>query len=284
MFAIIGIVVVISGVLLGYLIAGGAVGVLFQVSEFMVIGCTAIGSVLVATPTKILKALKEQLPRVFKGSKYGKEAYVDLLKMLYELFVTAKKGGLLSLEQHVSEPEKSAIFTKYPAFLSSHHAVEYLCDAMKMMINSSLRPEELESLLDSELDAHHEEAALPAGVLHKVADALPGLGIVAAVLGIIITMQAIDGPVEEIGHHVGAALVGTFIGVLASYGFISPLATNMEHLARDDAKYSQVIRTALVTFAHGSPPIVAIEFARKVIYSADRPGGTEVEEAVRQKA
>lgn len=284
MFAIIGFLVVVGGVLFGYMVAGGAVGVLFQLSEFVVIGGAAIGSILVATPAKILKALKEQLPGVFKGSKYTKETYTELLRMLYELFVTAKKGGLLSLEQHVSEPEKSALFAKYPGFMSSHHAVEYLSDALKMMINSSIRPEELESLLDSELDTHHEEAALPAGVLHKVADALPGLGIVAAVLGIIITMQSIDGPVEEIGHHVGAALVGTFLGVLASYGFLSPLATNLEHLARDEAKYAQVIRTALVSFAHGSPPIVAIEFARKVIFTSDRPGGTELEEAVRRKA
>ena len=282
MFAIIGIVIVIGGVVLGYMIAGGVLGILFQVSEFIVIGGAAIGSVLIGTPTKVLKSLVGQLPAVFKGSKYHKEAYLELLRLLYELFVTSKKGGLLSLEQHVSDPHKSAIFSKYPGFLSDHHAVDFLCDAMKLMINSSLRADELESLMDAELEAHHEEAALPAGVLNKVGDALPGLGIVAAVLGIIITMQAIDGPVDEIGHHVGAALVGTFLGVLASYGFLQPLATNMEHMAREAGKYCHVIRTGRVTFAGGSAPIVAIEFARKAIYTSDRPTATEVEEAVRK--
>jgi chemotaxis protein MotA len=284
MFAIIGVIVVVVGVLAGYMIAGGPIGVLIQVSEFIVIGGAAGGSLLIATPAKVLKDLGGQLPKIFKGAKYTKESYTELLRMLYELFVTGKKGGMLSLEEHVNNPEGSSIFTKYPVFIHSHHAVSFLCDALKLMINSGLRPDEIELLMDSELEAHHEEAALPAGVLNKVADALPGLGIVAAVLGIIITMQAIDGPVEEIGHHVAAALVGTFLGVLMSYGFLQPLASNLEHMARDEGKYCQVIRTGLVTFAYGAAPIVAVEFARKIIYSADRPTNAEMEEAVKQKA
>src|SRR5258708_2695555 len=200
MFAIIGLIVVVVGVLVGYMIAGGPVGVLLQVSEFIVIGGAAGGSLLIATPSKVLKDLTGQLPKVFKAPKYTKDSYTELLRMLYELFVTGKKGGMLSLEEHVNNPEGSAIFTKYPVFIHTHHAVSFLCDALKLMINSGLRPDEIELLMDSELEAHHEESVLPAGVLNKVADALPGLGIVAAGFWILIPIQAFGRPGRGVRH------------------------------------------------------------------------------------
>jgi len=282
MFVIIGIIVVVVAIVGGYAMEGGPFAVLLQPAELIIIGGAALGTLILATPMKLLTKLLKDLPKTLAGSKFDQAAYTELLLLQYEVFLNAKKGGLTSLEADVGEPDKSSIFTKYPKFLSHHHATEFFNDAMRMLINGAAKPDELENAMDLELETHHDEGSKVPAMLNKIGDALPGLGIVAAVLGIVIAVQAIDGPPEEIGHKVGAALVGTFLGILISYGFIQPLATNLEHLSADEAKYFMCIKAGVLAFANGAAPLTAIEFARKVIYSYDRPNGAEIEKAARE--
>ena len=230
----------------------------------------------------MLKIIVGKLPGVFGGSPYNKQAYLSMLSMLYEIFGKARKEGLIALEQEVNNPEQGEIFKKYPQFLKNHHAVDFLCDTLKLMVNGVTDTFEIEKAMDAELETHHQEGALPSGVLAKVGDGLPGLGIVAAVLGIIITMQSIDGPVEEIGHHVAAALVGTFLGILMSYGYIQPISSQLEHMANEESKFLEAIKAGVISFTGGANPVVAVEFARKVIYSFNRPSNAEMEEACKQ--
>ncbi|MDX6385175.1 MAG: chemotaxis protein MotA [Blastocatellia bacterium] len=256
--------------------------VLVQPSEFIVIGGAAIGSMIAANPIKLLLMLARDIPVALKGSPYNKAMYSELLRLQYELFVNGKKGGLLSIEEDVNEPEASSIFSKYPKFLARHHAVEFLCDAMKMLVNGAAEPEELEMALEVELETHHAEKAIVSGLLNRVSDSLPGLGIVAAVLGIVVTMQHLDGPPQELGEHVAAALVGTFLGLLLSYGMVAPIAANLENLAMDEAKYLECIKAGLLAFANGAAPSTAVEFARKTLFSSDRPSTTEIDPLLRE--
>ena len=282
MFIIIGIVIVMGCVIGGYLMINGPLGVLVQPSEFVVIIGAALGAMVAANPIKLLMRILKVLPVALKGSPYNKVVYSELLRMMYDVFVNSKKGGLLSIEEDVNSPMSSSLFTKYPKFLTNHHAVEFFCDAMKMLVNGAAQPEELELLLEAEMETHHEEAAIVPAMLHRVSDALPGLGIVAAVLGIVVTMQHLDGPPEELGKHVGAALVGTFLGLLLSYGLIAPIAANIENLAQDENKYFNCIRAGVMAFANGAAPATAIEFARKTIFSFDRPASEELEPLLRE--
>ena len=260
----------------------GPLHVLIQPSEFVVIGGAAIGSMIAANPIKSLMLVTKKLPIALKGSPYNKATFTELLKMQYEVYVNAKKGGLLSIEEDINGPEKSSIISKYPVFIGNHHAVEFFCDAMKMMINGTAQPEELEMMMDSELETHHAENAIVPGLLSRVSDSLPGLGIVAAVLGIVVTMQHLDGPPEELGHHVGSALVGTFLGLLLSYGMLAPIAACMENLSHDEAKYYACIKAGVVAYANGAAPISAVEFARKTIFSFDRPSSAELEPQLKE--
>jgi chemotaxis protein MotA len=279
---IIGIVIVLGCVLGGFLMINGPLMVLMQPSEFLVIGGAAIGSVIAANPMKLLKILFQKIPAVLKGSPYNKSAYTELLRLQYEVFINGKKGGLLSIEEDMNNPSASTIFTKYPKFSSNHHAVEFFTDAMKMLVNGACEPEELEIALDLELETHHHENGIAPGILTKVSDSLPGLGIVAAVLGIVVTMQHLDGPPEELGHHVGAALVGTFLGLLLSYGMIAPIAAAMENMAHDEAKYYECMKTAIIAFANGASPGTAVEFSRKTLFSSDRPSSSELDPQLRE--
>lgn len=279
MFVIIGAAVVLVGVVGGFVIEGGPVAVLIQPVELLIIGGAALGSLLIATPLKLLMALVRKLPRVLRGGGVSKAGYLDLLAFLYEIFLNAKKNGYIALEADITEPGKSPIFTKYASFLANHHAVEFFCDSLKLMVDGSVTPSQLEEMMDAELEVHHEEGGRFPGILSKVGDSLPGLGIVAAVLGIVITMGAINGPPEEVGHKVAVALVGTFMGILLCYGFVGPLASNLEALEHDEARYFQCIKAGILAFAKGAAPIVAVEFARRVIYSYDRPSNAEMEAA-----
>lgn len=271
MFIIIGIIIVLGCVIGGFLMINGPLGVLVQPSEYIVIGGAAIGATIAANPVKFLMQVLKRLPAALKGSPYNAISYSELLRMQYDIFVNSKKNGLLSIEEDVNNPFSSSIFTKYPTFIANHHAVDFFCDAMKMLVNGACSPEELEIMLDTELETHHEENAIVPALLQRVSDAMPGLGIVAAVLGIVVTMQHLDGPPEELGHHVGAALVGTFLGLLLSYGMISPVATNLENFAHDESRYFACLKTGISSFAYGAAPSTAVEFARKTIYSFDRP-------------
>lgn len=285
MLTIVGLVVVIGSVLGGFMIAGGNPAALLQISEIVSIVGTSVGTILVSTPAPVLKATAAKLQAVIKPTPFNKKLYLDSLKLLYELFQMARKDGLVAIEGHIEKPKESSLFKKYPAVLHEHHAMDFLCDSLRLVLVGSVPPHDLEGLMDSEIDTHHEAEGKTVGVLQKVGDALPGIGIVAAVAGIIVTMGAIAGPIEEIGHHVGAALTGTFMGVLFAYGFINPLATSMEHVNSGEARYYHFLKAAVVSFAKGFSPIVAAEFARRAIFSDDRPSFAEMEAAVKpQKA
>ena len=271
MFAIIGLVVVVASVLGGFTIAGGKIPALFHVSEMITILGTALGTVLISTPVPVLKGMIGKLVGVLKGAGLKSTTYLDTLKMLYELFQIARKDGLVAIESHIEGPEKSAVFKKYPAVLHDHHAMQFLCDNLRLVLVGSVPPHDLDSLMDAEIDLHHHHTAAMAGALQKVADALPGIGIVAAVLGIIVTMASISGPVEQIGEHVGAALTGTMLGVFFAYGFFGPLSTAIEHANAGEGHFYQTLKAAVVAFAKGFAPIVAVEFARRAIPAESRP-------------
>jgi chemotaxis protein MotA len=281
MFVIIGIVVVLVSVLGGFLIEGGNFLVLMQWAEFLIIGGSAVGALIVATPKTTMVKMVSFILGSFKSSDVSKESFLELLKLLYETFQTARVKGLLTLEGHVEKPEESELFTKYPIILKNHHTLEYLVDSLKLMVVGGVPPLELEALLESDLETQEEEGKKPAHALSRTADSLPGLGIVAAVLGIVLTMQAIGGPASEVGHKVGSALVGTFLGVLLCYGFVSPLSAQIEYQAELGELYLRSIKAGVVAYAKGMPPIVAVEFARRVIVNDFRPSFAEVEEACR---
>jgi chemotaxis protein MotA len=276
MFAIIGIIVVFGSVLGGYLMEHGNVRVLIQPAELVVIGGAAIGTVLIANPLHILKQIMGGVIGVFGGSKFTKQRYLDSLKMMYELLNKARREGLMALEGDVEDPAKSPILSKYPAFIKDHHVRDYFCDTMRMAI-SGVEAFDLDQLLDLDMEVHHHGASLPIASLSSMADSLPGLGIVAAVLGVVITMGALGGPPEEIGHKVAAALVGTFLGILLCYGLVGPLAASMQKSSDDEGAYLHVLRVVMISFLKGTAPIMAVEFARRAIPGHVRPGFLEVE-------
>jgi chemotaxis protein MotA len=280
MLMIVGVLVVIGSVVGGYLMAGGHMLVLVQPSEFVIIGGAALGSVLISTPPKVVTKLIKQSLGIF-GSGLTKADFGDLLAIMYQLFRVVQQTGVMALEPHFETPGSSAILSKYPKFLSRHHSLAFLSDSIKVIIVGGMAAHDLEALMDEDLHVHHEDEKGPAATLTKVADALPGLGIVAAVLGIVITMEAIDGPPAEIGHHVGAALVGTFLGILMSYGFAQPLAGSLEQRVADDSRYEQCIKAGVIAMFKGLPPAIAVEFARRVLPHDVRPSFEETEKLCR---
>ena len=281
MFTLIGLVIVLGGVIGGYLFENGPLQVLIQPAELVIIFGAAVGSLLVAAPGKAFGQVAKAIAGSFASSSPTKADYLDLLKLQYEVYQFLRKNGAVALDEHVQEVEKSAIFSKYPGFLKRHHAVDFFRDALKQVVNGTASAEELDVLLDSELETHHEEAVIPVGLIQKTGDALPGLGIVAAVLGIIITMGSLDAGPEEIGHKIGAALVGTFLGVLMSYGVLNPIATNVEIQGVASTRYLRCIKEGLVPAVRGTSPIVAVEFARKAIFGTVRPSSDETDEAIK---
>jgi len=281
MFVIIGAAIVLAGVLGGFIIEGGPVAVLIQPVELFIIGGAAIGSLLVSTPLPVLTRVMKNVVKVMGGDPFTKTQYLNLLRTQFELFNMAKRDGLISIESHITEPAKSSIFTKNPFLLKHHHALDFFCDTMKLLLGGGVPPYEVEAILDSDIDSHHAEGAIGPSVIQKIGDALPGLGIVAAVLGIVITMQAISGPPEEIGHKVAVALVGTFVGILASYGFVQPIATHLELLHQSELRFLECMKAGVVAFAKGNAPVIVVEFARRTIYASVRPTFDELEKAMR---
>jgi chemotaxis protein MotA len=271
-----GLGVVVVAVIGGYLMAGGSLLVLVQPSEFVVIGGAAIGSLLVSTPKVVLMNTVAQIKAAMGGGT-GRQDYADLLAMLYQVFKQVQQGGVMSLEPHFEDPAKSPLLTRYPKFLARHEAVDFLADSVKVIIVGGIASHDLEALMDEDLKAHHDEALRPAAALTKIGDALPGLGIVAAVLGVVITMGHIDGPASEVGHHIGAALVGTFLGILMSYGFVQPIAGALETRVQEDSYYCVCIKAGLLAVYKGNPPAIAVEFARRVLPHSVRPSFEETE-------
>jgi chemotaxis protein MotA len=281
MLAIIGFVVVVLGVVGGFTLGGGKLLVLLQPAEFVTIGFAAAGSMLISVPIKTLKAILRDVAGIFKGSGVNTTLYMDVLRLLNDLFQIARRDGIIALEPHVNEPRESAVFQRYPHVLNNHSGCPFICDTIKLFLVGSVPAHEIEMLMDAEIETHHEEAAVRPATLARVGDSLPGLGIVAAVLGIIITMGKMDGGAATVGAHVAAALVGTFLGVLLAYGFVNPLAANLEVKNRNDARLLYVIKAGITAFAKGMAPSVSVEFARRAIFCSERPSFEEVEEMIR---
>jgi chemotaxis protein MotA len=282
MIQVVGSVVVLLCVAGGFLLEGGKLLALWHPTEILIIVGAAFGAFLTSNPPKIVKDSFRLALALPKGPRYKREDYVTLLKLIYEILMKIRKEGLLAIEQDVERPEESALFQKYPVVLADKHMVVFITDCLRLMVGGSLDPHELESLLEYELETHHKEAHEPAHAVQKVADALPGFGIVAAVLGIVNTMSALEGAdTATIGHKVGAALVGTFLGILVSYGFVGPIAAAMEHRAGEEGKAFEVVKMALVASVRGYAPSVAVEFARKLLFSEVRPTFADLEDELK---
>jgi chemotaxis protein MotA len=262
----------------------GKIGVLLQPAELLIIGGAAIGTVLTANPIHILKKIAAGLLGVFKGSPFPKKRYVDTLKMMFDLLAKSRKEGAIAIEGDIEEPDKSPILSRYPGFLSDHHARDFVCDTMRMAITGGVSAFDLDQMMDLDMEVHHLTATQPCQALTTMADALPGLGIVAAVLGVVVTMGSLGGPPEEIGTHVAAALVGTFLGILLCYGLVGPLASNMSKIVDEENSYYHVLRVVMLAFIKGTAPIMAVEMGRRAIPEHARPSFVEVEKACREKA
>jgi chemotaxis protein MotA len=276
---IIGIGIVLACVFGGFIMAGGKPVTLLQPAEFIVIGGASIGSLVISLSPPMLKKLKARASGAFKKSVFDRNMAHEVLLLLYHLTIVVKREGVIALENHLRDPMSSTIFTAYPAVAANPHMMRFITEALMLQVDGAVGPDDLRVILERELDTHHGEESVPAGVLQKMGDALPGLGIVAAVLGIIITMGHMDGGAEVVGHHVAAALVGTFLGVLLSYGFVQPTVSAMEQDFRDEENFFEAIKIGMVAFAQGKAPVVVAEMARRAFFSYSRPERESVEEA-----
>lgn len=281
MLLIIGLVIVVGAVLGGFVWEGGVLMALWQPAELLIIGGSGLGALIIMTPINVLKDILSQFLGTL-NTGYSKKNYTELMVMLYEIFNIARREGLVGLESHIEKPQESEVITKYPAFIKNHHAISFMSDTMRLIITGSVQPHELEALLDFDLEIHHDEINKAPTALGTIADAFPGLGIVAAVLGVVITMAAIGGPAEEIGHKVGAALVGTFLGILFCYGFVGPIATSMKARNEDDSSYLVCLKQCLLAFCKGFPPSIAVEYGRRALPNFVRPTFIEVEDACKE--
>jgi len=283
MLLIIGAIVVLACVGGGFVLSHGNIAALWQPYEILIICGAAFGAFLISNPMKVIKGAFGGVLGLLKGAKYGKKEYMELLSLMFDIFATVRKEGMMAIEEHIEDPKESAIFSKYPKIIKDHHALDFICDYLRIIVGGNMNPFEIENLMDIELETHHHEAEQPSAAVTRVSDALPGFGIVAAVLGIVITMASISEPPEVIGHHVGAALVGTFLGILFAYGFVGPMATAMEHRASDESKFLECIKVCILSTLNGYSPQIAVEFGRKTLYSTDRPNFSELEEYLKEQ-
>ncbi len=283
MFISIGFIVLFGSLVVGYTMHGGSLAVLMQVSEFIIIGGAGIGAVFVAERPGVVKSMVTQSLSLLRPSRYNAATYSDLLRVLYDIFYLARKEGLTGIESHVENPEESEIFQRYPSFAENHHAVSFLSDTLKVLLTGAMEDHHLAEVLDLDLERHHDEATTVPDAMNTVADAMPAFGIVAAVLGVIITMGKIGGAPEVVGKSVAAALVGTFLGIFLGYGVFGPIAKAMRSRIHAEAQYMACIRTALLSFARGDPPITSVEFARRNVEPENRPSFAELEEMTRRR-
>lgn len=282
MLVIIGYLVVSASVFGGFALAGGHLAALFQPVELLMIGGAAAGAFLVGNSGKVIKATLKALPTVFKGSKYNKALYLELFALLYEILAKVRKEGLMSIESDVDTPHESPVFSKYPKIVSDHHVVEFLTDYLRIMVGGNLNAFEIENLMDNEIETHHDEGEAPVQTIAKLGDAMPAFGIVAAVMGVVHTMESVGIPPAELGILIAHALVGTFLGILLAYGFVGPLSTLLEQKHNESTKLYNCIKVTLLASLNGYAPQVAVEFGRKVLYSTERPTFMELEEYVKQ--
>lgn len=282
MFVILGYIVVCGTIFGGYTLAGGHLGGLWQPLEVLMIFGGALGAFIVANDTKALKATLKALPTLFKSSKFNKALYLDLLSLLYEILTKIRKDGMMSIENDIENPEASALFSKYPKILNDHHVLDFICDYLRLMVSGNMDAFQVENLMDNELETHHMEGQVPVHCIARIGDALPAFGIVAAVMGVVHTMENVALPPAELGVLIAHALVGTFLGILLSYGFVGPLSSLLEQKLEESAKILQTVKVTLLASLNGYAPAIAVEFGRKVLYSTERPGFTELEEHVKQ--
>jgi chemotaxis protein MotA len=279
MFVAIGALMVLGCVFGSFIAMGGNIAVLWQPFEFIIILGAATGALIIGNPASVLKGIGSSLGLVAKGAPYSEKSYLELLSMLFALFKLAKSKGNLALEQHIENPKESTLFNQFPGFARNHHAVEFVCDYVRLMTLGTENVHEMEALMDEDLETHHHERDQITSAIQNMADGTPALGIVAAVLGVIKTMGSITDPPEVLGHHIGGALVGTFLGVLVAYGFLGPLAAAMKATFAAEATYMQCIKAALLAHLAGHAPAVSVEFARKALTSDVRPSFQDVEGA-----
>ena len=282
MLVIIGFVVVIVSVFGGFALAGGHLASLLQPVELLIIAGGALGAFFVGNSGKAIKATMKTLPSVFKGAQYNKAVYMELMTLLYEILGKIRKEGLMSVEADVDEPDKSPLFAKYPTILSDHHITEFITDYLRLMVGGNLNPIEIENLMDGEIETHHQEGEVPVHVINKIGDGLPAFGIVAAVMGVVHTMESVGIPPAELGKLIAAALVGTFLGILLAYGFIGPLASRLEQRLHESSKLLECVKVTLLANLNGYAPALAVEFGRKVLFSTERPSFMELEKHVKQ--
>ena len=283
-FVIVGMVFVFGSIAVGYTMHGGNLMVLMQISEFIIIGGAGMGALIVANPPHVVKEIFREIAGLLKPVPYRRREYQELLQVLYQLFYTARRDGLIGIEDHIENPEGSELFNQYPAFRAHSAAVRFLADTLKVLLTGAVEDHHLQEILDLDIDQYHDERMEIPHAIATIADAMPGFGIVAAVLGVIITMGKIGGEPAVIGESVAAALVGTFVGVLLAYGVVGPIATSIEQRMKAEHVYMLCIRTALLSFARGDSPLTSVEFARRSIHPEERPSFEEVEEMTRQKA
>lgn len=278
MNTIIGSLIVIGCVVGGYVLSHGHLAALVQPYELLIIAGAAFGAFMISNPMSLVMKTFKGVPSLLGGSKYGKAIYLDLLTLMYDLFTKARKEGLMAVESDIEEPENSEIFSKYAKITKNHHVLDFIVDYMRLIVSGGMNPFELDNLMSLELETHHQESHQTPNALTRVADGLPGFGIVAAVMGVVITMGSLDQPPQVIGEHVAAALVGTFLGILLAYGFVGPLAVALEHRAQEEANFFECIKTCILAQVQGYSPQIAVEFGRKAMYSAVRPSFQELEE------
>ncbi|MYZ52897.1 flagellar motor stator protein MotA [Malikia spinosa] len=282
MFVIIGYIVVIASVLGGFALAGGNIAVLMQPLEVLMIGGAALGAFLVGNNSKSIKATLQALPTLFKGSRYNRALYLDLMLLMFALLNKIRTDGMMAIEGDVEQPEQSELFSKYPLVLADHHLLEFITDYLRLMMSGNMDPFQLENLMDNEIDTHHAEGEVPVHCIAKLGDGLPAFGIVAAVMGVVHTMESVGLPPAELGILIAHALVGTFLGILLAYGFIGPLAGLLEQKLHESSKTFQCVKVTLLASLNGYPPTIAVEFGRKVLFSTERPSFAELEEQIKQ--
>jgi len=282
LLVIIGYVIVCASVFGGFVMAGGHAAVLFQPIELLMIGGAAVGAFFVGNNNKSIKATMKALPGVFKGSQYTREMYMELMSLLFDVLSKVRKEGLMSIEGDIEAPEASPLFSKYPLVLADHHIVEFMADYLRLMVSGNMDAFQIENLMDNEIETHHHEGAVPAHVIAKLGDGLPAFGIVAAVMGVVHTMESVGIPPAELGILIAKALVGTFLGILLAYGFVGPLASLLEQKLDESSKMFQCVKVTLLASLNGYAPALAVEFGRKVLYSTERPSFAELEEHIKK--
>lgn len=282
MLVLIGYLAVLGSVFGGFALAGGHLAALFQPIELLMIGGAAAGAFFVGNNGKAIKATMKAMPSIFKGSKYTKALYMELMTLLFEILSKVRKEGLMSIESDIDSPEESAIFSKYPAVLKDHHLTEFMTDYLRLMVSGNMDAFQIENLMDNEIETHHTEGEIPVHCIAKLGDGFPAFGIVAAVMGVVHTMESVGLPPAELGMLIAHALVGTFLGILLAYGFVSPLAGVLEQKLHESSKIFQCVKVTLLASLNGYAPALAVEFGRKVLFSTERPSFSELEEHIKQ--